>query len=162
MPLLPNGQSCLENIGLTHRPILLMKNEYQHTENEYSSNHQNAIADGDGRGRGTQHGGHTHTAPDCAKAEYIGEHFQSPIDAQIDSDLHSGPNGTGGGDCIDVNGRPNLAHSGRVGLLSLNNYNALQEIVYGPEYVITEQNVNDGQYVVGLRPKMNIVCNNAT
>jgi len=150
-----NGQSCLENIGLGHRPVLLMKNEYQ-KEEAYDVNHPNALATGDGRGRGTAHGGHTHSIPDCTKAEYIGEHFQSPIEAQIDSNIDSGPNQTGAGDCVDVNGRLGLAHSGRNALIGINIYDHIN--TYGAHSVNTELNVNDGQFVVGYNERTPILC----
>ena len=158
MPALPTGQTCLEHIGLTHRPVLLNKNEYQNLEGEiYNVDHPNAIADGDGRGRGTQHGGHSHSVPDCSIAEYIGEHYQSPIDPQIDTYHRSGPAGTGAGDCIDVHGLPgSISPSGRNRLLAINHYD--QENMYGLDYVNTQRNVEDGQFVVGYNEKTPIVC----
>ena len=150
-----NGQTCLENIGLTHRPVLLAKNEYK-KEEEYDVNHPNALADGDGRGRGTGHGGHTHSAPNCDEATYIGEHFQSPILTQIDTNIDSGNNGKGAGDCVDINGRFDIAHSGRNNLLLMNNYNYQES--YGEESVNTEINVTDGQFVVGYNKKTDIIC----
>jgi hypothetical protein len=160
MPVLPNGQTCLENIGLQMRPVLLAKNQYQSTFyskdelTEYSARHPNALWDPlDGRGFGTGHGGHTHYAPDCNKAVMIGEHMQSPID-------YSNFDTYNGGDCIAVNGRPGLSFSGRNGNTSINNY-SYNGIHYGAEYVNTTQNVEDGQYVVGLNNKTDIICNPA-
>ena len=157
MATLPNGQTCLENIGLQHRPVLLNKNEYQ-KEEEYNDKHPNAIADGDGRGRGTEHGGHSHSQPDCTVAEYIGEHFQSPINPQIDTSFESGPNSTGGGDCVDVYGLPGSSPTGRNRLLGLNVYDYENE--YGMDYVDTHRNRDDGQFVVGFNQKTPIVCQN--
>jgi hypothetical protein len=153
MPVLPNGQSCLENIGLQMRPVLLNKSIYQRGENtEYSSRHPNALWDPlDGRGFGTNHGGHTHYVPDCNKAVMIGEHMQSPID-------YSNFDTYNGGDCIAVNGRPGLSFSGRNGNSAINNYQ-YNGLHYGQEYVNTTQNVQDGQFVVGYNNKTDILCN---
>jgi len=153
-----NGQTCLENIALEHRPTLLKKNEYKNNE-EYDVNHPNAIGDGDGRGRGTKSGGHTHSTPDCADAEYIGEHFQSPINQQIDTNIEPNEEGIVGGDCVDINGRFGLDNSGRMALIRINNYNHINS--YGPHSVKTELNVEGDilQYRVELRDKMNIKCN---
>ena len=146
MARLPDGQTCLENVGITHRPILLNKNEYSKTE-IYDVNHPNALATGDARGKGTAHGGHTHSIPDCKTAQYIGEHFQSDILQQIDTFPDSGPNSTGGGDCIDVGGLKGVSPTGRNRLLGINMFN--YETQYDSNYVNTSKNVEDGQFVVG-------------
>jgi hypothetical protein len=157
MPVLPNGQTCLENIGLQMRPVLLNKNDYQSgfvsgdEATEYSVRHPNALSDGDGRGMGTGHGGHTFYVPDCNKAVMIGEHMQSPID-------YSNFDTFNGGDCVGINGRPGLEFSGRVGNTEINNYGRLA-IQYGENYVNTLQNVMDGQFVVGYNIKTPILCN---
>jgi hypothetical protein len=146
--ILTNGQTCLENIGLTHRPTLMAKNEYQ-KEEEYGVTHPNAISDGDGRGRGTEHGGHTHTTPDCSKASYIGEHFQSDMDVQIDTAITSGQTNKGAGDCVDIKTREHL--------FGINDYDPYEN-EYSARLVNTDVNFNDGQYRVETRDKMKIVC----
>lgn len=43
----------------------LVRNDYD-TNNQYSATHPDALADGDKRGKGTGHGGHTFWIPDCS------------------------------------------------------------------------------------------------
>jgi hypothetical protein len=158
MAQLPNGQTCLENIALTHRPVLKNKNEYLDTI-PYDVSHPNAIADGDARGRGVG-GAHTHSTPDCTKADYIGEHFMSAYDYDSIKTDRGADCAGGAGDCVDINGRPGLAFSGRNALLGINNYSECG-IQYSADYVNTLQNVADGQYVVGETVKTAIKCNAA-
>jgi hypothetical protein len=142
MPLLPNGQSCLENIGLTHRQDILKKNEY-HNKNEYDiqGKHKNALSDGDGRGRGTGDGGHKHiTSEDVTGFGYNNYyyHYQSDIAYQIDSNIRSGDAEYGAGNCIDVNGNPIVGGpSGRNNLIEINEYDS--QIEYSRELIQNRQ-----------------------
>jgi hypothetical protein len=150
MPLLPNGQTCLEKTGLQKRPLELGRNTYRNTD-EYSCAHPNAQSDGDGKGKGTGCQGHTHSTPDCSKAVMS-------IDGTVFSTIDYSEFNTGtGGDCVDIGGRSGLSHSGRNALMSINNYSPLVE--YGASYVLTNANVSDGQYVVNYEPATQIVCN---
>ena len=140
MPILPNGQTCLENIAMTHRPVLLKENEYQ-KENEYNDKHVNAIADGDSRGRGTEKN-HGHSVPDSTSANYYESygHYQSPYNYQIDTDLKSGRAGSGAGDCVDVKNRNRL--------LNINDYKPETNKEYDANYVKTRRGELPSTFVV--------------
>ena len=66
MATIQNGQTCLEARGMEERHNEIVRSDYN-LNNAYSSTHPNAISDGDVKGKGTQHGGHTHFLPDCTK-----------------------------------------------------------------------------------------------
>lgn len=57
-------QSCLEIRSMDERHEELVRNDYNR-DNQYSATHPDALADGDSRGKGTNHGGHTHWLPNC-------------------------------------------------------------------------------------------------
>lgn len=132
-------QTCLEKVGLSKRPIELNRNDYR-DYNEYSVTHKNAISDGDPKGKGTGHGGHTHYIPDCSKAIMTDYgHMNSPIDySNFDTD--------NGGGSYDIKGRESISHSGRERLTSINMYSNLTQ--YSASLVNTEANVNDGQVII--------------
>lgn len=132
-------QTCLERIGIDKRPVELNRNDYQ-SYNEYSVTHPNALSDGDMKGKGTGHGGHTHYLPDCNKAVMTDYgHFNSPIDySNFDTD--------NGGGLHDIEGREHIAFSGRNRLTGINNYSAISQ--YGRQSVTTDLNIQDGQVVI--------------
>ena len=57
-------QSCLERTSMDERHDELVRNDYT-VNNYYSATHPDAIANGDSRGKGTQHGGHQFWLPNC-------------------------------------------------------------------------------------------------
>ena len=59
-------QSCLEKRGIEERNNEIVRSDYN-IENQYGASHKDAISDGDAQGKGTNHGGHTHSLPDCNK-----------------------------------------------------------------------------------------------
>ena len=140
MPVLSNGQTCLEGIAIEKRPVQEAHNEFRATQ-PYGE----PVAE-----KGTHHGGHSHYIPDCSKAQMIGEHFNSPID-------YSNFDTFNGGSQCDEKGVPTISHSGRVGNLVINNYGPNNE--YGFNSINTAQNIADGQYFVGMTQKTPIICN---
>jgi len=140
MPVLANGQTCLEGIAIEQRPLLESKNEYRD-----SQPYGDPVAE-----KSTHSGGHGFYLPDCNKAQMIGEHFQSPID-------YSNFDSFNGGSQCDVKGVPTISHSGREGNTGINNYGPLNE--YSFNTVNTQLNVADGQYVVGTTVKTPVICN---
>lgn len=57
-------QSCLEIRSIDERHEELVRNDYTR-DNEYSATHEDALATGDSKGKGTGHGGHTFWLPNC-------------------------------------------------------------------------------------------------
>lgn len=57
-------QSCLEKKGIEARNKTLVRNDYNRND-EYNPMHPDALSNGDPLGKGTGHGGHTHTIPNC-------------------------------------------------------------------------------------------------
>ena len=53
-------QSCLEKKGIEARNKTLVRNDYNRND-EYNPMHPDALSNGDPLGKGTGHGGHTHT-----------------------------------------------------------------------------------------------------
>lgn len=118
-------QTCLEVKGIEARNEALVRNDYNRND-EYSSRHPNALSDGDVKGKGTGHGGHVHSVPDCKKP--------SAIDySQFDT--------TNGGGQYDIEGRNGVG--GRTFLQNISLYN--ENFEYGAHLVDTSANVADGQ-----------------
>lgn len=118
-------QTCLEKKGIEARNETLVRNDYSKVD-EYSAAHKNAISDGDVKGKGTGHGGHTHSVPDCTKP--------STIDYSNFDTEH-------GGGRYDIEGRNGVG--GRNFLKNISMYNETFE--YGATLVDTSANVADGQ-----------------
>lgn len=118
-------QTCLEKKGIEVRNETLVRNDYDRTD-EYSVAHKNALSNGDVKGKGTGHGGHTHSVPDCTKP--------SGIDYSNFDTEH-------GGGLYDIEGRNGVG--GRNFLKNISVYNETFE--YGPNLVDTSANVADGQ-----------------
>lgn len=115
-------QSRLEKEAFIKRPELEMMNTYQET-NEYSSEHKNAISDGDVKGKGVGGAAHPYLLPN----ENESKHTYKPTIVTND-----------GGGALDIAQRETLQN--------INIYSELNQ--YGPNSVDTSKNVADGQYVV--------------
>jgi hypothetical protein len=120
-------QSCLEKRGIEERNAEIVRSDYNITD-PYSVTHKDALSDGDAQGKGTNHGGHTHSLPDCTKPN-----------AMID---YSNFDTTNGGGAYDIDGRNDIG--GRNKNVAYNLYNATRP--YGANLINTELNVNQGQY----------------
>lgn len=135
-----NGQTCLEARGIEERHNEITRSDYNF-ENQYGPTHKNALSDGDAKGKGTGHGGHTHFLPDCTKPT-------TTIDYSNFDTEH-------GGGCYDISGRNGI--SGRERALAISIYN--KENQYGANLVDTSRNVAEGQYYVGQQIGVgNSVC----
>lgn len=121
-------QTCLEAKGITARNDSLVRNDYTHA-NVYSAIHQDALSDGDPLGKGTGHGGHTHSVPDCTLPSTIN---------------YSNFDTNNGGGLYDIAGRNGVG--GRTFLKNISVYNETYE--YGPNLIDTALNVQDGQIVI--------------
>ena len=122
-------QTCLEKKGIESRTNLITRNDYSRTD-EYSSTHPDALATGDPQGKGTGHGGHTHSIPDC--------NMPSTIDySNFDTSSNSGGE-------YDINGRNGVG--GRIFAQNISVYN--EENSYCGIGIDTSANVADGQIVI--------------
>ena len=131
-----NGQTCLENRGIECREEQIVRNDYN-KENEYSAIHPDAISDGDNRGKGSGHGGHTVTGlPDCNKPKGFFDY--SNFDTSPFSNI---------GDSYDINGR--AGHPGRNEMVARSLYGPQNP--YGSQLIDTAVNVAAGQIQVGLQ-----------
>lgn len=119
-------QSCLESISIDERNEELVRNDYTKNK-QYSSTHADALADGDSRGKGTNHGGHTFYLPNCTGT--IGSFNYSNFDVSPDSNAGN-----------DVDNETRTTAMAR----SLYNY----ENQYSARLVDTSANVLEGQYQV--------------
>ena len=120
-------QSCLEKRGIEERNAEIVRSDYN-IEDQYSATHKDALSNGDAQGKGTNHGGHTHSLPDCTKPNTM-----------ID---YSNFDTTNGGGAYDIDGRNDIG--GRNKNVAFNLYNATQP--YGANLINTELNVKQGQY----------------
>jgi hypothetical protein len=118
-------QTCLEVKGIEARNEALVRNDYNRVD-EYSATHKDALSDGDPQGKGTGHGGHIHTVPDCTKPSAID---YSAFDTER------------GGGLYDIEGYNGVG--GRIFLKNISVYNENYE--YGANLVDTSANVADGQ-----------------
>jgi len=118
-------QTCLEKKGIEARNETIVRNDYLKTD-EYSATHPDALSDGDPQGKGTGHGGHTWSTPDCTRPTGISY-------ANFDTE--------NGGGLYDIEGRNGIG--GRNFLMNISVYNKNKE--YGPNLVDTALNVADGQ-----------------
>lgn len=118
--------SCLEKVSLEERHEEVVRNDYNR-ENQYSATHKNALADGDKKGKGTGHKGHTYWLPNCNGT--LGVFNYSNFDTAIES---------GAGNSDDRNART-VAMARSV-------YNPQNP--YSAQTVDTSGNVMEGQYVM--------------
>lgn len=122
-------QSCLEVKGIQARNELLVRNDYTRN-NEYSGSHPDALATGDPQGKGTGHGGHLHSVPDCTRPSTI--------------DYRNFDTENAGG-IYDIEGRNGVG--GRNFLKTISVYN--EEHTYCDDSLIdTSNNIADGQIVI--------------
>lgn len=136
-------QSRLENIGITKRTQLTHKNDYIKTENEFSEQHKDALSDGDplGKGNGISMGVAVANTDDFYIDEYGNRSQRMNYNNLV---THESGTKTIGG-LYDRFGKPELGHSGRLQLLSMNKYQEGHE--YGPDSIDTTANRLDGQYI---------------
>ena len=119
-------QSCLEKRGIEERNAEIVRSDYN-IEDQYSATHKDALSNGDAQGKGTNHGGHTHSLPDCTKGPMID---------------YSNFDTTHGGGAYDIDGRNDIG--GRNKNVAFNLYNATRP--YGANLINTELNLKQGQY----------------
>ena len=121
-------QTCLEVKGIESRNNLITRNDYTRNE-EYSAIHPDALATGDPQGKGTGHGGHLHSIPDCTAPSTIN---YSNFDTENAGGLY------------DIEGRNGVG--GRNFLKNISMFNEANQ--YTLNYVDTTANVADGQIVI--------------
>ncbi len=124
-------QTCLEKTGLQRRQEELVRNDYTRFD-EYSAIHKDAISDGDPQGKGSGHGGHTHSVPNCDLPKGMMDYSNFDTNAE----------NIGGS--YDIHGRNGVG--GREFLSTINIYNESNS--YGINSVDTTANVEDGQIVI--------------
>lgn len=127
--MLEKGQSCLEARGVEERHVELIRNDYNR-ENEYSAIHPDAVSDGDIKGKGTMHGGHGASLPDCTKPN-----------GQID---YRNFDTTQGGGFYDINGRNDIGGRDR----AMSSLLYTKDMPYGANLINTTQNQTDGQITI--------------
>ena len=123
-----NGQTCLEVNGIEERNQEVVRNEYN-TTNDYNSGHENAISNGDKKGKGNGSNGHTHYLPDCSKPKTYIDY--SNFDTYSEA-----------GGIYDIEGRNDVG--GRQKNIMMSKYNAKNQ--YGAHLVNTSK--NKGQVVI--------------
>ena len=121
-------QTCLEKKGIDSRNETTVRNDYNKAD-VYSETHKDVLSDGDVLGKGTGHGGHIHTTPDCNKPNAIN---YSVFDTN------------GGGGLYDIKGRN--GKGGRNFLMNISKYNSENE--YGAHMIDTRANLADGQIII--------------
>lgn len=122
-------QSCLEKRGMEERHSEIVRSDYN-IDDQYSASHKDATSDGDVRGKGTNHGGHTHFLPDCNKPT-------TTID-------YSNFDTFNGGNKYDIDGRDGIG--GRRRAITSSLYN--QDHQYSANLVNSELNIQEGQFQV--------------
>lgn len=121
-------QTFLEKKAIELRQETKVRNDYDKAD-VYSSIHKDAISDGDVKGKGTSHGGHTHSIPDSNKPNAIN---YSTFDTN------------GGGGLYDIEGFN--GKGGRTFLSNISKYNKGYE--YGANLIDTSANLADGQIII--------------
>lgn len=123
-------QTELEKIGLEARREHLVRKKYN-KNNEYSASHPDALSDGDPLGKGTGHGGHSHSIPHATTSKAIDY-------GQIDT--------SGGGGLYDIEGRNGVG--GRKWAMSVNLYSENNEYWRGANAIDTSASRADGQIFI--------------
>lgn len=118
-------QTCLEKKGIESRNETIVRNDYNKSE-KYEDTHIDALSNGDVKGKGTGHGGHTHSIPDCNKPSVIN---------------YSNFNTENGGGLYDIEGFE--GRGGRRFLQTISLYN--EENQYGAHMIDTRANRDDSQ-----------------
>ncbi len=122
-------QSNLEKKGIEERNNEIVRSDYN-IDDQYGVDHKDAVSDGDALGKGTKHGGHTHTLPNPSKGPHM-------------IDYSNFDTSTGGG-LYDIEGRNDIG--GRKKALASSLYN--QENQYGAHLIDTEANLTFGQFQI--------------
>lgn len=124
-------QTCLEKRGIEERGQEIVRNDY--TLNDvYSQTHPDALSDGDPQGKGSGHGGHTHSTPNCNLPKGMMDY----------SNFDTSAENIGGS--YDINGRNGMG--GRNFLRTISLYN--KDYEYGATIIETALNRQDGQIVI--------------
>lgn len=118
--------TCLEKVSMEERHEELIRNDYT-INDQYSATHKDALADGDKRGKGTGHKGHSFWLPNCNGQ--LGVFNYSNFDTAPESEA---------GDAADREAR----HTA----MARSVYNA--ENPYSAQLVDTSANIAEGQYFV--------------
>ena len=136
-------QSRLENVAISKRDSLIIKNEYSEIEGkEYSETHKDALSDGDvnGKGNGTSM---SYAIPETDSFYISNEGVRvQKINYSTIVTHENGANTIGGE--YDRNGNPSIKKSGRNGLMNINKFSPDNE--YGEDSVDTTENILLGQY----------------
>lgn len=119
-------QSCLEKRSMEARHQQEVRSDYNRY-NQYTATHPDALADGDSRGKGTRHGGHTHWLPNC----------NGTIGIINYSNFDTSPASNAGNNVDNATRQTAMARS-------LYNF----EHQYSARLVDTSANVREGQYQV--------------
>ena len=133
-------QTCLEKKAIEKRAEELVRSDYN-IHDQYGVTHKDALSTGDPQGKGTGHGGHGHSIPDCTKPS-IGIDY-----SQFDT--------TAGGGQYDIEGMKSgiegasTVGGGRDFLRNISIYNSENE--YGASIIDTSANVADGQIQLLVR-----------
>lgn len=122
------AQSCLEIVSMNERHEEIVRSDYNRN-NQYSSLHPDAIANGDSQGKGTRHGGHTHWLPNCRSYMGVSTFVFNDFDTAVSS--HAGNN-------VDNDAR-NVS-------LARSLYNDVNR--YSALLINTSANIREGQYFV--------------
>ena len=124
-------QSNLEKKAIEKRQENRVRSDYN-LENQYSSEHKDALSDGDPLGKGNGHGGHTHYIPDAEKPSTMYDY----------SNFDTTSTNIGGS--YDIKGRNGIG--GRVFLENISLYN--KDNQYGVDSVDESLNIQDGQVII--------------
>lgn len=136
-------QSRLENVAISKRDSLIIKNEYSEIEGkEYNETHKDALSDGDviGKGNGVSMG---YAIPETDSFYISNEGVRVQKINYSTIVTHENGENTIGGE-YDRNGNPSIKKSGRNGLMNINKFNPDNE--YGEDSVDTTENILLGQY----------------
>jgi hypothetical protein len=136
-------QSRLENVAISKRDSLIIKNEYSEIEGkEYNETHKDALSDGDviGKGNGVSMG---YAIPETDSFYISNEGVRVQKINYSTIVTHENGENTIGGE-YDRNGNPSIKKSGRNGLMNINKFSPDNE--YGEDSVDTTENILLGQY----------------
>lgn len=131
-------QTCLEITGITERNIEITRNDYTKFD-QYSNIHSDALSNGDPQGKGSGHGGHTHSVPNCSLPKTLMDY--SNFDTHAENIGGSYDIGLGG---VSYNGRS----GGRTFLKTISVYNEENAYNSNANIVDTIANIEDGDQVV--------------
>lgn len=134
MPVLENGQTCLEKKGIDARHKLITRSDYN-INNQYGASHTDAKANNESPwGKGTGGSGHGHSLPNCG-SETNAINYSNFNTESSEGNLIGG--------LYDRKGRNGIW--GREGMMAINTYNSSNE--YGKN-IDTTRSQEDGQFVV--------------